>query len=166
MGNILHTLALRSHLSSSLIPPSTQFDPQRDIPDLSGKARNLFLGYETAKQLLLKGATVYIATRSPDKASEAIKRLQAETKVTADGVPYVKLDLADLNSVRATATDFIAQFGTNVLGHFFFTELLIHRSLPFVHLTPPVVNGGTYRQYLLVGTQPRAWTDWVCCGHA
>ncbi|KAJ7481813.1 NAD-binding protein [Mycena latifolia] len=159
MGGILATLAPRSHLSTSLIPPPSKFDPKRDIPDLSGKivlvtGGNSGLGYETAKQVLLKGAKVYIAARSPDKATAAIKRLQGETKVPADQIQFVKLDLADLNSVRAGATDFLAreqrldilfnnggvmtpppemltaqnfdlQFGTNVLGHFFFTELLI-----------------------------------------
>ncbi|KAJ7443931.1 NAD(P)-binding protein [Mycena galericulata] len=159
MGNILHTLAPRSHLSTSMIPPTSKFDAQRDIPDLAGKIAlitggNTGLGYQTAKQLLLKGAKVYIAARSPEKASEAIQRLQAETNVASDQVQFVKLDLADLNSVRTGAEDFLArekqldilfnnggvmntppklltaqnydlQFGTNVLGHFFFTELLL-----------------------------------------
>ncbi|KAJ7657463.1 hypothetical protein DFH06DRAFT_920513, partial [Mycena polygramma] len=120
---------------------------------------NAGLGYETAKQVLLKGAKVYIAARSPEKATEAIKRLRSETKAGEDRVLFVKLDLADLHSVRAGAADFLArekqldilfnngwafwklrlqffllisvveacslEFGTNVLGHFFFTELLI-----------------------------------------
>ncbi|KAJ6511531.1 NAD-P-binding protein [Mycena vitilis] len=159
MGGILSALAPNSHLSTSMIPPPTKFNPERDIPDLSGKIAlvtggNAGLGYETAKQLLLKGATVYIAARSPEKAAKAIRRLRAETKASEGQVHFVKLDLADLQSVRAAATDFLArekrldilfnnggvmttppdqltaqnfdlQFGTNVLGHFSFTELLI-----------------------------------------
>ncbi|KAJ7603514.1 NAD-P-binding protein [Mycena polygramma] len=159
MNNLLHKLAPRSDLSTSLIPPTTKFDPERDIPDLSGKivlitGGNAGLGYETAKQVLLKGAKVYIAARSPEKAAEAIKRLRAETKAGEDRVLFVKLDLADLHSVRAAAAEFLAreerldvlynnggvmttppeqltaqdfdlQFGTNVLGHFFLAELLI-----------------------------------------
>ncbi|KAJ7701935.1 NAD-P-binding protein [Mycena rosella] len=159
MGAILGTLMPRSGLSLSFIPPPSKFDPARDIPDLSGKIAlitggNSGLGYETAKQLLLKGATVYIAARSPDKAVAAIDRLRRETGAPEDRVLFVKLDLADLKSVRAGAADFLAreqrldilynnggvmttpsdmltaqnfdlQFGTNVLGHFFLTELLI-----------------------------------------
>ncbi|KAJ7662173.1 NAD-P-binding protein [Mycena polygramma] len=159
MGNILYKLAPRSDLSTSLFPPATKFNPERDIPDLSGKiilitGGNAGLGYETAKQVLLKGAKVYIAARSPEKATEATKRLRSETKAGEDRVLFVKLDLADLHSVRAGAADFLArekqldilfnnggvmttpphlltaqnfdlQFGTNVLDHFFFTELLI-----------------------------------------
>ncbi|KAJ7701944.1 hypothetical protein B0H17DRAFT_923931, partial [Mycena rosella] len=70
---------------------------------------NSGLGYETAKQLLLKGATVYVAARSPDKAAAAIERLRRETKAPADRALFVKLDLADLKSVRAGAEDFLAR---------------------------------------------------------
>ncbi|KAJ7173062.1 NAD-P-binding protein [Mycena crocata] len=165
LGRFLHKFFPHSDLSTSIIPPPTKFNPENDIPDLSGKAchsclialvtgGNAGLGYETAKQLLIKGAKVYIAARSPDKAAQAIERLQAETKAPSNRILFVKLDLADLNSVRSGAADFLAneqrldilfnnggvmttppelltaqnfdlQFGTNVLGHFFFTELLI-----------------------------------------
>ncbi|KAF8195242.1 hypothetical protein K438DRAFT_1968560 [Mycena galopus ATCC 62051] len=112
---------------------------------------NTGIGYETVKQLLLKNAKVYLAARSPDKAAAAIKRLEIETKKTAI---FLQLDLADLPSVRRAAESFLAQedrldilfnnggvmncppdqltaqnhdlqFGTNVIGHFFFTELLL-----------------------------------------
>ncbi|KAJ7735097.1 NAD(P)-binding protein [Mycena maculata] len=112
---------------------------------------NTGIGYETVKQLLLKNAKVYLAARSPEKAAAAIQRLEKETKKTAI---FVQLDLADLPSVRKAAETFLAQeskldilfnnggvmispsdmltaqnhdlqFGTNVIGHFFLTELLI-----------------------------------------
>ncbi|KAJ7501837.1 NAD-P-binding protein [Mycena galericulata] len=112
---------------------------------------NTGIGYETVKQLLLKNAKVYLAARSPDKAAAAIKRLEGETKNTAI---FLQLDLADLPSVRKAAESFLAQesrldllfnnggvmisptdqltaqgydlqFGTNVIGHFFLTELLL-----------------------------------------
>ncbi|KAF7352158.1 NAD(P)-binding protein [Mycena venus] len=97
-----------------MIPPPTNFKPERDIPDLSGQIAlitggNAGLGYQTAKQLLLKGAKVYIAAHSPEKATEAIKRLRTETSATEDQVHFVKLDLADLRSVRAGAADFLAR---------------------------------------------------------
>ncbi|KAJ7501830.1 NAD-P-binding protein [Mycena galericulata] len=112
---------------------------------------NTGIGYETVKQLLLKNAKVYLAARSPEKAAAAIKRLESETKNTAI---FIQLDLADLPSVRKAAESFLAQeskldllfnnggvmisptdqltaqgydlqFGTNVIGHFFLTELLL-----------------------------------------
>ncbi|KAJ7809844.1 NAD-P-binding protein [Mycena olivaceomarginata] len=112
---------------------------------------NTGIGYETVKQLLLKNAKVYLAARSVDKAAAAIKRLEGETKKSA---VFLQLDLADLPSVRRAAESFLAQearldilfnnggvmisppdqltaqnhdlqFGTNVIGHFFLTELLL-----------------------------------------
>ncbi|KAJ7675295.1 NAD(P)-binding protein [Mycena rosella] len=112
---------------------------------------NAGIGYETVKQLVMKDAKVYMAGRSPDKAAAALKRLEEETNKTAI---FLQLDLADLHSVRKAAETFLAQeskldilfnnagvmacpladltaqnydlqFGTNVIGHFFFTELLI-----------------------------------------
>ncbi|KAJ7612534.1 NAD(P)-binding protein [Roridomyces roridus] len=112
---------------------------------------NTGIGYETVKQLLLKNAKVYLAARSPGKAATAIQSLEAETKATAI---FLQLDLGDLASVRQAAESFLKlegrldilfnnagvmncptdmltkqghdlQFGTNVLGHFFFTELLL-----------------------------------------
>jgi len=140
-------------LLARLFPPT--FLPERDT-DLSGKIAlvtggNTGIGYQTVKQLLLKNAKVYLAARSPEKASEAIKRLQEETKKSAI---FLQLDLADLPSVRTAAESFLAQesrldllfnnggvmisppemltaqghdlqFGTNVIGHFFLTELLL-----------------------------------------
>ncbi|KAJ7455112.1 NAD-P-binding protein [Mycena latifolia] len=141
-------------IRASIFPP--KFLPERDMPDLSGKITlvtggNSGIGYQTVKQLLLKNAKVYLAARSPEKAADAIKRLEEETNKTAI---FLQLDLADLPSVRKAAETFLAQesrldilfnnggvmtsppeqltaqnhdlqFGTNVIGHFFFTELLI-----------------------------------------
>ncbi|KAJ7261241.1 NAD-P-binding protein [Mycena rebaudengoi] len=112
---------------------------------------NTGIGYETVKQLLLKNAKVYLAARAQEKAATAIKRLENETKKTTI---FLQLDLADLSSVRRAAETFLAQeerldilfnnggvmicppeqltaqnhdlqFGTNVIGHFFLTELLL-----------------------------------------
>ncbi|KAF7374115.1 Short-chain dehydrogenase/reductase family protein [Mycena sanguinolenta] len=113
---------------------------------------NTGIGYETVKQLLLKNAKVYLAARSADKAAAAIKCLEAETRKPP--AIFLQLDLADLPSVRRAAETFLAQetrldilfnnggvmisppeqltaqnhdlqFGTNVIGHFFLTELLL-----------------------------------------
>ncbi|KAJ7278445.1 hypothetical protein C8J57DRAFT_1503333 [Mycena rebaudengoi] len=131
----------------------SHFISERDIPDLSGKSSLLAetsrIGYETVKQLLAKNAKVYLAARSAEKAANAINGLEEATKKRAIFIP---LDLADLHSVRRAAEAFLAQekraghsfqqwrchelslcsrhktttcFGTNVIGHYFLTELLI-----------------------------------------
>jgi len=112
---------------------------------------NTGVGKETVKALLEHNAKVYIAGRSENKVKEAIKDLQAQTGKTAEFLP---LDLGDLRSVKKGAEEFIQkeskldvlfnnagimwpsaelvtaqnidlQFGTNVLGHFYFTKLLL-----------------------------------------
>ncbi|KAI9464793.1 NAD-P-binding protein [Russula earlei] len=128
----------------------------RDVPDQTGKTviitgGNGGIGKETARVLLSKGAKVYIASRSEHKSQQAIEELKRDTG--KDAVFFIKLDLADLVSVKAAAEDFIRresqlhalynnggvfalidkctsqgydmQFGTNVLGHFYFTKLLL-----------------------------------------
>ncbi|KAJ7155632.1 NAD(P)-binding protein [Mycena filopes] len=112
---------------------------------------NSGIGYETVKALLLKNAKVYLAARSTTKGKEAVTQLETETGKQA---VFLQLDLADLKSVRTAAETFLAQesrldilfnnggvmipptdqltaqgydlqFGTNALGHFFLTELLL-----------------------------------------
>ncbi|KAK7053648.1 short-chain dehydrogenase/reductase family protein [Favolaschia claudopus] len=113
---------------------------------------NTGIGYHTVKQLLLKNAKVYLAARSEEKAKAAIQRLQQET--LGKTAIFLELDLADLPSVRKAAEEFLSrenrldllfnnggvmlsppemltaqnhdlQFGTNCIGHFLFTELLL-----------------------------------------
>ncbi|KAJ7120197.1 NAD(P)-binding protein [Mycena epipterygia] len=156
MGNLLVKIAPNSALSQDIYPPSSKFNPARDIPDLSGKivlvtGGNVGLGYHTVKQLLLKNATVYLAARSSEKGTAAIRQLEDETCKTAI---FLQLDLADLPSVRRAATEFLAKesrldvlynnaglmlcpvdqftaqdhdlpFGTTVIGHYFLTTLLL-----------------------------------------
>ncbi|EJD37926.1 NAD(P)-binding protein [Auricularia subglabra TFB-10046 SS5] len=113
---------------------------------------NSGIGKETVKQLLKKGAKAYMASRSKARAEEAISELEATTG--GRRAIFLELDLADLASVRRAAQEFVAketalhalfnsggvmacpidmitkdgydlQFGTNVLGHFYFTKLLL-----------------------------------------
>ncbi|TFY83957.1 hypothetical protein EWM64_g63 [Hericium alpestre] len=110
------------------------------------------LGKETCRILLSKNAKVYMAVRSKEKAEAAIKDIKQSTKKS--GIFFLQLDLADLVSCRKAAEEFLSkeqelhvlfdnggimfppldylseqgydvQFGTNVLGHFFFTTLLM-----------------------------------------
>jgi len=117
---------------------------------------NTGLGYETALALAAHGAHVLLAVRNLDKGKDAAARITAASP-HAD-VVLQDLDLTSLDSVRAaarqlradhdridllinnagvmwtpkstTSDGFELQFGTNHLGHFAFTGLLLDRLLP------------------------------------
>ena len=124
-----------------------------DIPDQSGRTAivtgaNSGIGYVAARELARKGAHVVLACRDVEKGA------QAAAGIAADGVrgstEVGALDLSDLSSVRAfaartdrpidvlvnnaglmaipeqrTADGFEMQIGTNFLGHFALTGLLL-----------------------------------------
>ena len=127
-----------------------------NISDQSGKTvivtgANSGIGYEAARALAFKGATVIMACRSLEKGEKAADRIRQEKP--QGKVILKELDLADLSSVRKFADEFLAeykqldilinnagvmaipyrktkdgfemQFGTNHLGHFALTGLLI-----------------------------------------
>lgn len=134
------------------------------VPDLTGKVAivtgaNSGLGYETARALAAKGATVVMAVRTIAKGGKAAGQICDEHPSAA--LDLVHLDLADLASVRRAADDicrrypalhllinnagvmalpkkqvttdgFEMQFGTNHLGHFALTGLLF----PMIARTP------------------------------
>jgi len=117
---------------------------------------NTGLGYETAVALAGQGARVVLAVRNLDKGKQAAARI-AEAHPGAT-VELQELDLTSLASIRAaaeqlradhdridllinnagvmwtpkstTADGFELQFGTNHLGHFALTGLLLDRLLP------------------------------------
>jgi NAD(P)-dependent dehydrogenase (short-subunit alcohol dehydrogenase family) len=117
---------------------------------------NTGLGYETAAALAEHGAHVVLAVRNLDKGKDAAARITATGP--RGEVALQELDLTSLDSVRATARQlrsdydhidllinnagvmytpksttkdgFELQFGTNHLGHFAFTGLLLDRLLP------------------------------------
>jgi len=116
---------------------------------------NSGLGLETARQLAVAGATVVLACRSPERGRAAVDDIRS-TAPGAD-LELQHLDLASLDSVRAaaaairdrherlellvnnagvmytdrslTADGYELQFGTNHLGHFALTGLLLDRLL-------------------------------------
>lgn len=112
---------------------------------------NSGLGYHTALELARKGACVLMACRTPARARPALAQIQQAVPNAA--VELLPLDLASLTSVRAcaeavhqrcerldilvnnagvmgiprrqTRDGFEMQFGTNHLGHFALTGLLL-----------------------------------------
>ncbi|WP_199443369.1 oxidoreductase [Umezawaea beigongshangensis] len=132
-----------------------------DVPDQTGRTvlitgANSGLGLRSAEVLASRGARVLLACRSPERGRTALERVRA-----LGDAELVRLDLADLASVRAAAADvrertgdslhvlmnnagvmaaprgatadgFERQFGTNHLGHAALTWLL----MPALRATP------------------------------
>jgi dehydrogenase/reductase SDR family protein 13 len=129
----------------------------RRMQDLAGKTyvitgANTGIGKITAHELARRGAHVVLACRSEGKTQPVIDEIRRETG--NQNVEFVQLDLADLASVRRCAEALLArgipihglinnaglagqrgttkdgfeiQFGTNHLGHYLFTRLLLDR---------------------------------------
>jgi len=131
----------------------------KQIPDQTGRialitGANSGIGYEAAKALAERGATVVLATRNVARGRAAIQQIQREAPSAQ--LEWAALDLGDLASVRACADDIRRrfprldllinnagvmmpprreqtrdghelQFGTNHLGHFALTTALLER---------------------------------------
>ncbi len=85
-----------------------------NIPDMQGKTvivtgANSGIGYEAARALVAKNATVIMACRSLDKGEAALKKILAETpeaETSEADLKLMPLDLADISSVRQFAQEF------------------------------------------------------------
>jgi NAD(P)-dependent dehydrogenase (short-subunit alcohol dehydrogenase family) len=114
---------------------------------------NSGIGYEASRALAAKGATVILACRSLEKGRAAVESIRAATPDAK--VVLERIDLGDLATVRAFAAKFLkehgkldvlinnagimaiprvmtkdgfeTQIGTNHLGHFALTGLLLGR---------------------------------------
>jgi NAD(P)-dependent dehydrogenase (short-subunit alcohol dehydrogenase family) len=113
---------------------------------------NSGIGWVTARELCRRGARVFSACRSLERAEESAARIRAE--VPAAQLDLIQLDLGDFSSVRRGAEAFLAQqlplhilinnaglagrgglsasgfelaFGVNHMGHFLLTQLLLDR---------------------------------------
>lgn len=69
---------------------------------------NSGIGFETAKELAKKGATVVMACRNQAKGEAAVDVIRSEKP--AGGVQVMALDLSSLASVRTFAAEFSAKF--------------------------------------------------------
>ncbi|KAK7421462.1 hypothetical protein QQX98_002161 [Neonectria punicea] len=84
---------------------------ERDIPNLSGYVAivtggNSGIGYETANQLALHNARVYIASRSRERVTQAIHKMSHSAMGKPLDLHFLQMDLKDLKSVKAAATHF------------------------------------------------------------
>ncbi|EIW79062.1 NAD(P)-binding protein [Coniophora puteana RWD-64-598 SS2] len=137
------------------VPPASKFsvddipDLSGKVVIVTGGSTGI--GRETVKALLTHNAKVYIAARNEAQSKATITALARET---GNEAIFLSLDLASLRSVKAAAEEFMRQevqldilfnnagvmvppvdlltedgydlqFGTNVLGHFYFTKLLL-----------------------------------------
>ena len=140
-----------------------------DIPDQSGRTivvtgASSGIGLIAARELARAGARVVIAVRNLDKGRQAAESFPGA------GAEVRELDLADLASVRAfaerfegpldrlvnnagvmapprrtTKDGFELQFGTNHLGHFALTGLLLPRLLAAPEPRVVTVSSGAHR---------------------
>ncbi len=162
-----------------------------DIPDQTGRTfvvtgANSGLGLVSARELARRGAHVVLACRDTAKGEEASRDFEGGSHEVR------RLDLADLDSVRVLAHDLDGrpvdvlvnnagimnvprgrtrqghelQFGTNVLGHFLLTGLL----LP--HLTDRVVtlSSGLHRTGSIrlddLSFERRRYNGWLAYGQS
>jgi NAD(P)-dependent dehydrogenase (short-subunit alcohol dehydrogenase family) len=132
-----------------------------DVPGQHGRlavvtGANTGLGFETARVLAARGASVVLAVRDTEKGKAAAARIAGAAP--GPDVTVQPLDLASLDSIRAAAAElrarhpaidllinnagvmfplrqatgdgFELQLGTNHLGHFALTGLLLEQMLP------------------------------------
>ncbi|CAF5015044.1 unnamed protein product [Rotaria sp. Silwood1] len=116
---------------------------------------NAGLGYETAKDLLRRGARVIIACRDMDKGRQAMRKLYSETECEEKNLRLMECDLCSFESVRnfanlynteeerldvlicnaglvwpkyvVTKDGFNSIIQANYLGHFLLTNLLLDK---------------------------------------
>ncbi len=116
---------------------------------------NSGIGFESAREFTRKGAEVIVASRDPIKAGRAILNIKEE--IPGAKLEFIELNLANLESIRKFAEEFKSNYdkldillnnagimlmpfgktvdgfentvGTNHLGHFVLTGLLMDRLL-------------------------------------
>jgi NAD(P)-dependent dehydrogenase (short-subunit alcohol dehydrogenase family) len=144
---------------------------------------NAGLGFQTARALALKGARVVLAVRDLGRGALAAERITAAYP-RAD-VSLAQVDLSSLRSIRAaargllsdheridvlinnagvvltprstTSDGFELHFGTNHLGHFALTGLLLERLLPVPGSRVVTVTSLSYRMRAKIRFDDLQW---------
>ncbi|MEY3156704.1 MAG: hypothetical protein RL257_724 [Actinomycetota bacterium] len=149
-----------------------------NTPDLKGSIAlvtggNIGLGFETAKALALKGASVVLAARNEEKGRQAVSRIRQE--ISNAQIQFLQLDLASQSNIKLSAESFSqefskldilvnnagimamperrtedgfeSQFGVNHLGHWSLTGLLIPKIL--LSTSPRIVTVTSSAHHLI-----------------
>lgn len=69
------------------------------------------IGYETAKDLYLKGGLVVIASRTESNLIEAVKKINNEVSPEKGSISYLILDLSDLSAVASFTQLYASKYG-------------------------------------------------------
>jgi NAD(P)-dependent dehydrogenase (short-subunit alcohol dehydrogenase family) len=159
-----------------------------DLPSFAGRTvivtgANSGLGEVTARELARVGAKVILAVRNTAKGDEAAAGMTGDVEVR-------KLDLQDLASVRAfadgvdgvdvlvnnagimavpyaqTVDGFESQIGTNHLGHFALTNLLLPKITERVVTVSSMVHLLGYISLKDLNWKSRPYSAWVAYGQS
>ncbi len=159
-----------------------------DLPSFAGRTvivtgANSGLGLVTARELARVGATTILAVRNTAKGTQAAAGMTGNVEVR-------ELDLQDLGSVRAfadrvdhadvlinnagimavpyaqTADGFESQIGTNHLGHFALTNLLLPRITDRVVTVSSFVHLMGYVSLKDLNWKSRPYSAWLAYGQS
>jgi NAD(P)-dependent dehydrogenase (short-subunit alcohol dehydrogenase family) len=159
-----------------------------DLPSFAGRTvivtgANSGLGEVTARELARVGATVILAVRDTDKGKAAARDMTGKVQVRG-------LDLQDLASVRkfadgvdrvdvlvnnagimavphaVTADGFESQIGTNHLGHFALTNLLLPKVTDRVVTVSSLMHWMGYISLRDLNWTSRPYSAWVAYGQS
>jgi NAD(P)-dependent dehydrogenase (short-subunit alcohol dehydrogenase family) len=159
-----------------------------DLPSFAGRTvivtgANSGLGLVTARELARVGAQVVLAVRNTDKGNAAAAGMAGDVEVR-------ELDLQDLASVREfadgvervdvlvnnagimavplaqTADGFESQIGTNHLGHFALTNLLLPKITDRVVTVSSMMHLMGYTSLKDLNWKSRPYSAWVAYGQS
>lgn len=159
-----------------------------DLPSFAGRTviitgANSGLGAVTARELARVGGQVILAVRNTDKGAAAARRMTGDVEVR-------QLDLQDLASVRRfadgvdkvdvlvnnagimaapyrlTTDGFETQIGTNHLGHFALTNLLLPRLTDRVVTVSSMFHWFGHIDFDDLNWQTRRYSGWLAYGQS